>query len=75
MATSSRYGEVKPWERMRITRKQYAKMRPWKNSGMSREKFESMLVELPDEVFDVIYEDVRADILTEAIFNLSLKDD
>lgn len=70
MRKLGRYGEVKPWEKMRVSRNDYMRMRPWKDCGMARERFEQVVVGLPDEVFGIIHEDVQAELLTQALFKL-----
>ena len=40
------YGEVKPWEKMCVTRADYMRMRPWQGTGLTRERFERVFVDL-----------------------------
>jgi hypothetical protein len=74
MLKIGRYGEMKPWEKMRVTRKAYMRMRPWQGTGLTREKFEQVVADLPDEVFSIIHEDVQAELLTQIIFKLDSDD-
>lgn len=74
MRKTCRYGEVKPWDKMRISRKKYMRMRPWKGTGLTRERFEQVVVDLPDEIFSIIHEDIQAELLTQAIFKLDSVD-
>lgn len=74
MRKIGRYGDVKPWEKMRVTRKKYMQMRPWEGTGLTRERFEQVVVDLPDEVFSIIHEDVQAELLTQALFKLDRVD-
>lgn len=70
----TRYGEIKPWEKMRVTRQKYAEMRPWEGTGLTREEFERVVVELPEELFDAIYEDVEAELLVQKLFKIDRVD-
>ena len=49
-------------------------MRPWEGTGLTREKFEQVVVDLPDDVFSIIHEDVQAELLTQALFKLDRVD-
>lgn len=58
----------KPWACLRMTRKQYEQQRIWKKLNMSRAEFNNLVLKLPPDVVDRMYEEARADILVESIF-------
>jgi len=60
----------KPWAHLRMSRKKYESLRLWKDTGLSREQFEALVLTLPQDFVEKIYEEARADMLVEAIFNL-----
>lgn len=61
----------KPWSWLRMTRKKYDTLKPWKQCHMSREQFGKLVLCLPSEIIDKMYEEARADILLEAIFDMN----
>lgn len=58
----------KPWACLRMTRKQYEQQRIWKKLNMPRAEFDALVLKLPSEVVEGMYDEVRADMLVEAIF-------
>lgn len=58
----------KPWACLRMTRKQYEQQRIWKKLNMSRAEFDALVLKLPSDVVDEMYEEARADMLVAAIF-------
>lgn len=58
----------KPWAWLHMSRRQYDKARMWKKAGMSREDFGRKILLLPQEVIELVRENVEAEILVDAIF-------
>lgn len=58
----------KPWAYLRMTRKQYEQQRIWKKLNMPRAKFDALVLELPPEAVDLLFEEARAGMLVDAIF-------
>lgn len=58
----------KPWACLRMTRKQYEQQRIWKKLNMPRAEFDALVLKLPSEVVEGMYDEARADMLVESIF-------
>lgn len=58
----------KPWAWLHMTRRQYDTARLWKKSGMTRDEFGKKVLLLPQEVIELIKENVEAEILVDKIF-------
>ena len=58
----------KPWAWLRLSRAQYERIRPWKKSGLNREEYERIILCLPQDAIESLYEDARAEMLIKAIF-------
>lgn len=58
----------KPWAWLRMSRAQYDKIKPWKKSGFSKEEFERIVLSLPQDAIESLHEEVRADMLIDALF-------
>lgn len=62
---------TKPWAWLRMSRKKYDTLKPWKNAGMSKEEFERILLRIPSERIEEMYDEIHADKLVAAAFKLN----
>lgn len=60
----------KPWAWLRMSRREYDKARLWKKCGMPREEFEEKILSLPQDVIELITENMHAEMLVDAIFKV-----
>lgn len=63
----------KPWAWLHMTRREYDTARMWKKIGISREEFGKKVLSLPQEVIELIKENVQAEILVDKIFKTKEK--
>lgn len=68
MAFQKRYADLKPWDKLGISRRQYQASGPWKKAGIKRAVYEDILLSLPDEVLQGLKEEAEAERLVEMIF-------
>ena len=71
---AEKFAAQKPWAWLRISRAKYDRLKPWKNSGFSKEEYERILLSLPQDLVETLYEEARANILIDALFKESAKD-
>lgn len=60
--------QVKPWSKLRLSRREYEKARLWKKAGLTRTEYESLIDALPTEILDGLKLEAEADKLVNAIF-------
>jgi hypothetical protein len=66
---------IKPWHRMRISRRQYFTDKPWKKAKMSRVKYERIIMPVPQEYLDEIRITAEAEAFVESVFGEELAEE
>lgn len=61
---------VKPWAKLRVSRREYETARLWKKAGMTRQEYEKLIDAFPVEVLDGLKLEAEAENLVNAIFKL-----
>lgn len=59
--------QIRPWERLGITKMRYLGTRPWKTAKMSRTAFEARIALIPLDVIDMLRREAEASVLIEAM--------
>jgi hypothetical protein len=67
--------QIKPWQRMRITRREYFAARPWKKAKMSRTKYERIIMAVPQEYLDEVRITAEAEAFVDSVFGKELAED
>lgn len=62
------FTDVKPWQKLGVSRKQYTAAKPWKKAGIKREIFEEMIVAIPDHLLQEMKREREAQELVDILF-------
>lgn len=60
--------DIRPWAKLKLSRKSYEARRPWKAAGMPRAQFEALIEAMPVEVLDGLKLEAQAQMLLESVF-------
>lgn len=66
--------EIRPWAKLKLSRKVYEARKPWKAAKMTRPQFEALIEIMPVEVLDGLKLEAQAQMLLENVFGKDVEE-